>query len=91
MCEHTLRQNNAKVRQPHRNKAVALMFNEQRNPAQNSRLRGIIFIRSSRKSGLRMIYQNGNCCRSVKSQMCLKSVVSYNPKPHKKNHLLFVM
>ena len=38
-----------------------------------------------------MIYQNGNRCRSAKSQMCLKSVVSYNPKLHKKNHPLFVM
>lgn len=79
-------------RQPHRrSKAVALMSNEQRNPAQRNRLRGITFIRSSRKSGLRKIYQNANRHLSVKSQIYWKAAVRYNPKPHQQNRSLFVM
>ena len=77
--------------QRHRSEAVALMFNEQRNPAQRNRLRGIIFIRSSRKSVLRMIYQNGNRCRSAKSRMRRKCAVRCDPKLCKQNHPLFVM
>ena len=67
------------------------MSNEQRNPAQRNRLRGITFIRSSRKSGLRKIYQNANRHLSVKSQIYWKAAVRYNPKPRQQNHPLFVM
>ena len=74
-----------------RSRVVAPMPSRQRNPAQRNRLRGMIFIQSSRKSGLWTICRRAQRRRSLKSQMCLKSVVSYNPKPHKKNHPLFVM
>ena len=67
------------------------MFNEQRNPAQRNRLRGIIFIRSSLKSGLRMIGQTMNRHLSAKSQIYRKFVVKCDPKPHQQNHPLFVM
>lgn len=67
------------------------MRGRQRNPAQRNRLRGIIFIRSSRKSGLRMIYQNVNRCLSVKSQIHQNFAVRCNPKPYQQNNPLFVM
>ena len=78
-------------RQRRKRKTAVPMSKRQRNPAQRNRLRGIIFMQSSRKSGLRMICCQKNCRRSAKSQMCRKSVVSYNPKPHKKNHPQFVI
>lgn len=67
------------------------MSNVQRNPAQKKRLRWIICIRSSRKSGLRKIYQNANRHLSVKSQIYWKAAVRYNPKPHQQNRSLFAM
>ena len=54
-------------------------------------LRGITFIRSSRKSGLQMIYQNMNRPLSEKSQTHQKTVVRCNPKLHQQNRPLFVM
>mgnify|MGYP001629420883 CR=1 FL=1 len=78
-------------RQRRRSKAVAPMSSEQRNPAQKSRLRGIIFIRSSRKSGLRMICQNVNRCLSAKGQIYQKTMVRCDPKLHQQNRPLFVM
>lgn len=65
--------------------------NVQRNPAQKNHLHGIIFIRSSRKSGLRMICQNVNRCLSVKRQTYQKSVIRCKPKLHQQNRPLFVM
>ena len=59
--------------------------------AQKKRLRGIIFIRSSRTSGLRMICQNVNRCLSVKRQTYQKSVIRCKPKLHQQNRPLFVM
>ena len=78
-------------RQRRKGKAAALMSSGQRNPAQRSRLRGIDFIRNSRKSGLRMIYQNMNRPLSAKSQIYQKTVVRCDPKPHQQNRPMFVM
>ncbi|GEM_PF-2011393 len=75
----------------HKNGADAPTPSGQRNPAQNSCLRGIIFIRSSRKSGLRIVLRRKKFRRFVKSRKHRKSAIRYNPKPHKKNHPLFVM
>ena len=86
-------ENSGKMHPPqHRkSKGDVCMCGRQRNPAQRNRLCGMIFIQSSRKSGLRKIYQSVNRCLSAKSQIYLKSVVRCNPKPHQQNRPLFVM
>ena len=70
-----------------RNRGDARMCGWQRNPAQKNRLRGIIFIQSSRKSGLQTIYRQ----QSAKSRMCRKSAVRRSPKLYQQNHPLSVM
>ncbi len=75
-------------RHPHRrSRPVAPMPSEQRNPAQKKRLRGIIFIQSSRKSSLQTIYLQ----QSEKSRMHCKSAIRCNPKPCQQNRPLFIM
>ena len=74
-----------------RSRGDARMCGGQRNPAQKKRLRGIIFIRSSRKSGLRIVLRRKKFRRFVKSRKHRKSAVKYIPKPHQQNHPLFVM
>ena len=78
-------------RQRRKNKTAASTASGQRNPAQKNRLRGITFIRSSLKSGLRMIGQNMNRHLSAKSQIYQKTVVRHDPKPHQQVRPLFVM
>ena len=97
-CARTIyepRQNRSSYKAPQRpfrrSRVVAPMSSGQRNPAQRNRLRGIIFMRSSRKSGLRMIYQNVNRCLSAKSRIYQKTAVRCDPKPHQQNRPLFVM
>ena len=67
------------------------MSNVQRNPTQKNHLRGIIFIQSSRKSGLRTICRRAHRRRSAKSQTYQKTVVRCNPKPYQQSHPLFAM
>ena len=55
------------------------------------RLRWIIFIRSSRKSGLRIVLRRKKFRRFVKSRKHRKSAIKYIPKPHQQNRPLFVM
>ena len=77
--------------QRHRSRPVAPMPSRQRNLAQRNRLRGIIFIRSSRKSGLRTVLRRKKFRRFVKSRKHRKSAVKYIPKPHQQNRPLFAM
>lgn len=67
------------------------MCGGQRNPAQKKRLRWIICIRSSRKSGLRIVLRRKKFRRFVKSRKHRKSAVKYIPKPHQQNRPLFAM
>ena len=67
------------------------MPSRQRNLAQRNRLRGIIFIRSSLKSGLRIVLRRKKFRRFVKSRKHRKSAVKYIPKPHQQNRPLFAM
>ena len=55
------------------------------------RLRWIIFIRSSRKPGLRIVLRRKKVRRFVKSRKHRKSAIKYIPKPHQQNRPLFVM
>lgn len=55
------------------------------------RLRWIICIRSSRKSGLRIVLRRKKFRRFVKSRKHRKSAVKYIPKPHQQNRPLFAM
>lgn len=78
-------------RQRRRSKAAAPVSSGQRNPAQKNRLRGITFIRSSLKSGLRTVCRRKELRRFVKSRKHQKSVVRCNPKLYQQKHPLSVM
>ena len=78
-------------RQRCRSKAAAPVSSGQRNPAQKNRLRGITFIRSSLKSGLRTVCRRKELRRFVKSRKHQKSVVRCNPKLYQQKHPLSVM
>ena len=89
--EQKHRRRRAYQRQRRRSKVAALMSSGQRNPAQKNRLRGITFIRSDLKSGLRTVCRRKKLRRFVKSRKHRKSVVRRDPKLHQQNHPLFVM
>ena len=84
------RSNHRAHRHPHRrSRPVAPMPSEQRNPAQKNRLRGIIFIQSNRKSGLRTICRRAYRRRSAKSQRLQSCAVNRFPNRHRKMRRTF--
>ena len=75
--------------QRRRNKEGVRMYGRQRNPAQNSRLRGITSIRSSRKFALRKIFPSVSRRASVKSQRLRNCVARCRLNQHQRKHRTF--
>lgn len=65
------------------------MCDRQRKPAQNSRLREIIFIQDCRKFDLRTICRRAYCRRSAKSQRLQSCAVNRVPNRHQKMRRTF--